>query len=212
MVTNSPTCEAAGYKSIYDSTMCVQSLQLLQYGDELFEIDSMSGVTKPPGCSAAIGIDGSLLARGVYKGYLNADSESERIYAPNVGTCSESTPCFCGKRTAPICARKDPLPYIVVTEGTCRSNGYEDYLDMTECTEVLAENFYGREIAFAIHDVEGTAEPPGCWPLTIEFLKLLPTSSRAIGPEACISRNQSETRTPPFGYCSTAIPCYCKPV
>ena len=206
-VTSGGSCEEAGYESIFDTVKCTSALQTGQFGNELFEVDILHANTKPPGCTAALGEFKSLFGN---RAYVNLDKNSPRIYAnayPNVGLCTRDTPCFCARKRQ-LCPRP-PLPYTVVKTGTCRSNGYEDFLDMTQCAEVLGTNFY-RGAPFGYHDVTGVAEPPGCWPLAPGFLNRFTASSRAVGFEACIGRNQSETRSPAFGYCSEAIPCYCK--
>lgn len=207
-VTSGLTCESQGYASIFDVPMCTAALQTKFFGDDLFEIDILRANTKPPGCSAA---DGPFVSVFGNRAFVNMDRTSERIYVseyPNVGACTDDTPCFCSRRAKSLCPRQT-IPYVVVESGTCGSNGYLDFLDMTECAEVLGVNFYEGK-PFGLHDVTGVAEPPGCWPLTPKFLNKFTASSRAFGFEACIGRNQTEPRNPTFGYCSQAIPCYCK--
>ena len=65
------------------------------------------------------------------------------------------------------------------------------------CSLYLSSHLYifaGLAIPFGYHDVTGVLEPPGCWPLTPGFLQQFTASSRAVGPEACIGRDQSEDR------------------
>jgi len=202
--------------------------------NQLFNIDQVNTDVRPPACSFAKRVGPYYAIHGT-SGYWNTDFTSPRQYAAStaayidpaaesifpgsnfaVGHCTANQPCLCAA-TRPACSpRPRDLPYVRVESGTCRSNGYEDFLDMSECVQVLAENFYvnpttNAKIPFGIHPVTGTVEPPGCWPLTPLFLQVFPTSSRGTTPEACIGLDQTEPRSSPYGYCSPRIPCYCKP-
>jgi len=232
VVNSGENCESSNLMTITRVEDCSDALQRLMFNSpdpnnasltRLFEIDLVNNDVRPPGCSASNPEAGPYPQFSSQRGYFNTDFSSPRNFAAEsasfppyipVGHCSSVFPCMC-KSVSPRCTPRPTLPYVRVESGTCQTNGFEDYLDMTECTQVLAENFYksdnGSPIPFGIHDVEGTFEPPGCWPLTPLFLQVFPTSSRGTSPEACIGRNQSIPRDHPFGYCSPRIPCYCKP-
>jgi len=233
------SCETAGLRNLVDVEECTVALQTLVFNqtsqtnpavNELFEIDSVNTITRPPACSFGKNV-GPLPQYFLPKGYWNADFTSPRRFAARaaayidpaypglnfaIGHCTGQQACLCGTQRPPCQPRPRSLPYVRVESGTCRSNGYEDYLDMSQCVQVLAENYYrhpdtNAKIAFGIHPVTGNIEPPGCWPVDPLALQLDPNNLPGDGPEACISMDYTEPRLPPVGYCSPRIPCYCKP-
>lgn len=55
-----------------------------------------------------------------------------------------------------------------ITSGLCQDYGYEDVLDLTECTELMKQCYY-KDLTFINEIVTFSTLPPGCWPFTPDF-------------------------------------------